>query len=65
MFWPVMVFVGKVMIATLMLTALYVVLRICIGVVIGDLCNVFFEREEDAHDDGRTASDDASVRDEE
>lgn len=65
MFWPVMAFVGKVILATLMLTALYVVLRICIGVVIGDLCNVFFDREEDAHDDVGTASDDASVRGEE
>lgn len=62
MFWPVMAFVGKVILATLMLTALYVVLRICIGVVIGDLFNVFFDREEDAHDVGGTASDDASVR---
>lgn len=65
MFWPVMAFVGKVMLATLMITALYVVLRICIGVVIGDLCNVFLEREDDAHEDGGTASDDSSVRGEE
>lgn len=65
MFWAVMAFIGKALIATILLTLLYVVLRICIGVVIGDLCNVFFEQEEDAHDDGGTSSDDASVRGEE
>lgn len=52
MFWPVMAFMGKVILATLMGTATYGVLRVCIGAVLTDLCNVFFEREEDEHDDG-------------
>lgn len=52
MFWPVMAFMGKVILATLMGTLMYGVLKICIGAVLADLCNVFFEREEDEHDDG-------------
>ena len=51
-FWPVMAFMGKVILATLMATAMYGVLRICIGAVLTDLCNVFFEREEGEHDEG-------------
>lgn len=41
MFWPAMAFMGKVILATLMGTATYDVLRVCIGAVITDLCNVF------------------------
>ena len=52
MFWPVMAFMGKVILATLMGTLMYGVLKICIGAVLTDLCNVFFDREEDEHDDG-------------
>ena len=47
-----MSFMGKVILATLMGTLMYGVLKICIGAVLTDLCNVFFEREEDEHDDG-------------
>ena len=47
-----MAFMGKVILATLMGTLMYGVLKICIGAVLTDLCNVFFEREEDEHDDG-------------
>ena len=47
-----MAFMGKVILATLMGTLMYGVLKICIGAVLADLCNVFFEREEDEHDDG-------------
>ena len=47
-----MAFMGKVILATLMGTLMYGVLRICISAVLTDLCNVFFEREEDEHDDG-------------
>ena len=52
MFWPAMAFMGKVILSTLMGTLMYGVLKICIGAVLTDLCNVFFEREEDEHDDG-------------
>ena len=52
MFWPAMAFMGKVILATLMGTFAYYVLKGCIGAVITDLCNVFFEREEDERDDG-------------
>ena len=52
MFWPAMAFMGKVILATLMGTLTYGVLKICIGAVLTDLCNVFFEREEDERDDG-------------
>ena len=52
MFWPAMAFMGKVILATLMGTLMYGVLKICIGAVLTDLCNVFFERGEDEHDDG-------------
>lgn len=52
MFWPAMAFMGKVILATLMGTLMYGVLKICIGAVLTDLSNVFFEREEDEHDDG-------------
>ena len=51
-FWPAMAFMGKVILATLMVTLTYGVLKVCIGAVLTDLCNVFFEREEDEHDDG-------------
>lgn len=51
MFWPVMAFMGKVILATLIGTLTYFVLRICIGAVLTDLCNVFFEREGDERDD--------------
>ena len=51
-FWPAMAFMGKVILATLMVTLTYGVLNVCIGAVLTDLCNVFFEREEDEHDDG-------------
>ena len=47
-----MAFMGKVILATLMGTLMYGVLKICIGAVLTDLCNVFFDREEDEHDDG-------------
>ena len=50
-FWPVMAFMGKVILATLTFTVMYGVLKVCIGAVLTDLCNVFFEREEDEHDD--------------
>ena len=52
MFWPVMEFMGKVILATLTFTVMYGVLKVCIGAVLTDLCNVFFEREEDERDDG-------------
>lgn len=52
MFWPAMAFMGKVILATLIFTVMYGVLKVCIGAVLTDLCNVFFEREEDEHDDG-------------
>lgn len=52
MFWPAMAFMGKVILATLTFTVMYGVLKVCIGAVLTDLCNVFFEREEDEHDDG-------------
>ena len=52
MFWPAMAFMGKVILATLMVTLTYGVLKVCIGAVLTDLCNVFFEREEGEHDDG-------------
>ena len=52
MFWPAMAFMGKVILAMLMGTATYLVLKICIYAVTIDLRNVFFEREEDEHDDG-------------
>ena len=52
MFWPVMAFMRKVILATLTFTVMYGVLKVCIGAVLTDLCNVFFEREEDEHDDG-------------
>lgn len=52
MFWTAMAFMGKVILATLMVTLTYGVLKVCIGAVLTDLCNVFFEREEDEHDDG-------------
>ena len=52
MFWPAMAFMGKVILATLMVTLTYGVLKVCIGAVLTDLCNVFFEREEDERDDG-------------
>ena len=52
MFWPVMAFMGKVTLATLTFTVMYGVLKVCIGAVLTDLCNVFFEREEDKRDDG-------------
>ena len=52
MFWSVMAFMGKVILATLMGTLMYGVLKICIGAVLTDLCNVFFEREDDERDDG-------------
>lgn len=47
-----MAFMGKVILATLMGTLMYGVLKVCIGAVLTDLYNVFFEREEDEHDDG-------------
>ena len=52
MFWHAMAFMGKVILATLMGTLMYGVLRICIGAVLTDLCNVFFELEGDERDDG-------------
>lgn len=52
MFWHAMAFMGKVILATLTFTVMYGVLKVCIGAVLKDLCNVFFEREEDEHDDG-------------
>lgn len=52
MFWPAMAFMGKVILATMMGTATYFVLKTCIYAVTIDLCNVFFEREEDERDDG-------------
>ena len=52
MFWTAMAFMGKVILATLMVTLTYGVLKVCIGAVLADLCNVFFEREEDERDDG-------------
>lgn len=52
MFWPAMAFMGKVILATLTFTVMYGVLKVCIGAVLTDLCNVFFEREEGEHDDG-------------
>ena len=52
MFWPAMAFMGKVILATLMVTLTYGVLKVCIGAVLTDLCNVFFEREDDERDDG-------------
>lgn len=51
MFWPAMAFMGKVILATLTFTVMYGVLKVCIGAVLTDLCNVFFKREEDEHDD--------------
>ena len=51
-FWPAMAFMGKVILATLTFTVMYGVLKVCIGAVLTDLCNVFFEREEDERDDG-------------
>ena len=47
-----MAFIVKVILAALMATAMYFVLRFCIGEVLTDLRNVFFEREEDERDDG-------------
>lgn len=52
MFWTAMAFMGKVILATLTFTVMYGVLKVCIGAVLTDLCNVFFEREGDEHDDG-------------
>lgn len=52
MFWPAMAFMGKVILATLMATVMYGVLKVCIGAVLTDLCSVFFEREGDERDDG-------------
>lgn len=52
MFWPAMAFMGKVILATLTFTVMYGVLKVCIGAVLTDLCNVFFEREGDERDDG-------------
>ena len=51
MFWTVMAFMGKVILATLTFTVMYGVLKVCIGAVLTDLCNVFFDREEDEHAD--------------
>ena len=52
MFWPAMAFMGKVILATLTFTVMYGVLKVCIGAVLTDLCNVFFARAGYAHDDG-------------
>ena len=52
MFWPAMAFMGKVILAALIGTVTYFVLKGCIGAVLTDLCNVFFEREGDERDDG-------------
>ena len=52
MFWTAMAFMGKVILATLMVTLTYGVLKVCIGAVLTDLCNVFFDRKEDDRDDG-------------
>ena len=52
MFWPAMAFMGKVILATLTFTVMYGVLKVCIGAVLTDLYNEFFEREGDERDDG-------------
>ena len=46
-----MAFMGKVILATLIFTVMYGVIKVCIGAVLTDLCNVFFDREEGKHDD--------------